>query len=123
MSVPGQVESAVPWWAVDYFIDDLAAGSAVVSAVELAAESVVDDPHFRLPMQPKVVDEWRGTGEAADPLIVVEGEEGEAGVARNSTENASDEGGKAAGGAGRGPGAVGEIEKKTWTSENSTEKK
>ena len=97
-------------WAVDYFPDELAVVSAVVSAVELAAESVVDDPHFRLPTQPKVVDGWRGTGEAADPHYLVAGEGGGARVAITRTENASSEGGETAGGVGRGPGA--EEEKK-----------
>ena len=75
----GQVELAVPSWAVDYFPEG------------------IDDPCCRLPTQPKAVDGWGATGEAAEPHFF--GRRGGA-VARNRTENGSGEGGDAAGGAG-----------------------
>ena len=90
--------------------------------MESAVESVVEDPHFRLPTQPKVVEGWGGTGEAADPLLLVVGEGGGEGVAINRTEDAGSEGGEAAGGAGLSPGAVHGKNKK-GAAENSTQKR
>ena len=81
------VESAVPGWAVNYFPDDPVVGPAVESTVESVVESVVEDPHFRLPTQPKVVEGWGGTGEASDPHVLVEGEGGGTGAATHGTED------------------------------------
>ena len=64
----------MPGWAVYYFPDDPVEGSAVEQTVESVVEPVVEGPHFRLPTQPKVVEGWGGTGEAADPHVLVEGE-------------------------------------------------
>ena len=58
----------VTW--MDYFKDKPVVGSAAGPAVV----SAVDDPHFRLPTQPKVVAGWGGTGEVLDPHVLVEGE-------------------------------------------------
>ena len=81
-TLQGQVELAVQLWAVQYF------------------PVGIDDPYFRLPTQPKVVDGWGGTGEIEQKMLVgreetqqgvaqgpdAEGEEKEKREARNSTE-------------------------------------
>ena len=101
-----QVELAVPSWAVQHF------------------PVGIDDPHFRLPTQPKVVDGLGGTGEEAEPHFLEVGEGGGAGVARNRTGNASGarEDGDAAEGAGLDPDAD-EEEKKKREAQNSTGEK
>ena len=55
-----------------YFGDELVVGLVAGPAVGVVA----DDPHFRLPTQPKVVDGWRDTGTGADPHFLVEGKGG-----------------------------------------------
>ena len=86
------MESPVTW--VDYFKDKPVVGSAAGSAVRIA----VDDPHFRLPTQPKVVEGWGGTGEALDPHVLVEGEGEGTGAATQGTEGVGGVGGDTPGG-------------------------
>ena len=65
-----------------YFGDELVVGLVAGPAVEVVA----DDPHFRLPTQPKVVAGWEGTGEAVDPHVLVEGEGEDTGVVTHESE-------------------------------------
>ena len=51
-----QEELAVPLWAVQYFAEG------------------IDEPHFRLPTQPKVVVGWGGIGEETAPHFLEVGE-------------------------------------------------
>jgi len=77
-----------------YFGDEL-----VVELVAGPAVGVVaDDPHFRLPTQPKVVTGWEGTGEAVDPHVLVEGEGEDPGVVTHESEGGGGGGGDTPGG-------------------------
>ena len=77
-----------------YFGDEL-----VVELVAGPAVGVVaDDPHFRLPTQPKVVTGWEGTGEAVDPHVLVEGEGEDTGVVTHESEGVGGGGGDTPGG-------------------------
>jgi len=86
---------------MDYFKDKPVVGLAAGPAVGIA----VDDPHFRLPTQPKVVAGWGGTGEALDPHVLVEGEGEGTGVATHDTEGMGGVGGDTPGGEILSPGA------------------
>ena len=77
-----------------YFGDELAVGLVAGPAVGVVA----DDPHFRLPTQPKVVAGWEGTGEAVDPHVLVEGEGEDTGVATHESEGEGEGGGDTPGG-------------------------
>ena len=84
-----------------YFGDGL-----VVELVAGPAVGVVaDDPHFRLPTQPKVVAGWGGTGEAVDPHVLVEGEGEGTGVVTHESEGVGGGGGDTPGGEVLGSGA------------------
>ena len=86
---------------MDYFKDKPVVGLAAGPAVEVA----VDDPHFRLPTQPKVVAGWGGTGEALDPHVLVEGEGEGTGVVTHGSEGVGGGGGDTPGGEILGSGA------------------
>ena len=93
------LEDPVEW--MDYFKDKPVVGSAAGPAVV----SAVDDPHFRLPTQPKVVAGWGGTGEVLDPHVLVEGEGEGTGTARHDTEGVGGGGEDTPGGKILSPGA------------------
>ena len=93
------LEDPVQW--MDYFKDKPVVGLAAGPAVEIA----VDDPHFRLPTQPKVVAGWGGTGEALDPHVLVEGEVEGTGVVTHDAEGMGGVGGDTPGGEILSPGA------------------
>ena len=84
-----------------YFGDELAVGLVAGPAVGVVA----DDPHFRLPTQPKVVAGWEGTGEAVDPHVLVEGEGEDTGVVTHESEGVGGGGGDTPGGEVLGSGA------------------
>ena len=77
-----------------YFGDELVVELVAGPAVEVVA----DDPHFRLPTQPKVVAGWEGTGEAVDPHVLVEGEGEDTGVVTHESEGVGGGGGDTPGG-------------------------
>ena len=77
-----------------YFGDELVGGLVAGPAVGVVA----DDPHFRLPTQPKVVAGWEGTGEAVDPHVLVEGEGEGTGVVTHESEGVGGGGGDTPGG-------------------------